>query len=94
MPEDDTLHTWMEKVRHETVPRPATAPSPLVIRPVTYAPADYLDPFDAVKITALPSATGSGPQPDPQEPGSRLKTIRWTAFAWSAVCSDRGRLLR
>ena len=65
MPEDDTLHAWMEKVRHEAIPRPATAPSPLVIRPVTYAPADYLDPFDAVKITALPSATGSGPQPDP-----------------------------
>ena len=63
-PEDDALHAWMETVRHETAPAPAPAPDPLVIRPIIYHPADYRDPFDAGKITALAGSSASGPQPD------------------------------
>jgi type IV pilus assembly protein PilP len=67
--EDDALHAWMEKVRHETAPAPVIAPDPLVIRPVIYSPADHRDPFEAGKITVLSGVPGGGPQPD-------LKRIR------------------
>lgn len=74
-PEDEDLHAWMEKVRREAAPAPSPEPEPLVIRPVTYEPADHADPFSLGKITLLAGASsGGGARPDPHRAREPLES--------------------
>ena len=93
-PEDEDLHAWMDKVRREAAPAPSPEPEPLVIRPVTYEPAERADPFGIGKITLLAgTSSGGGARPDPHRVCEPLESYPLDSLRMVGSLLQRGQVV-